>query len=296
MSRFLSIHTVLVAGVFAAGAIGCSSEAPKAPDRGTGFPPSSARADTNHTAVVPKTPATTPEPSKEIVPTDKEPELVVPKPETFSEFYAEGKRLLGEGELTEAVAHFREASEMQPKNASAKIQLARARLAMGDLSEARTSIEEAVELAPDSSFAWNTMGRIELAEDDIDAAIASFERATEENPDNSYAWNNLGYVYLEQEMYEEASVALESATSGSNPTAYMWNNLGMAYEHLDFIVEARAAYRQGAEAGSKKSEANLERLEGVVSLVVESIESSDAGASEFGDDDGPKETEEVAIP
>src|SRR5690606_35029064 len=116
-------------------------------------------------------------------------------------------------------------------------------------------------------LAWNTLGRVELAEHDHEAAIVSFERAVLENEDNSYAWNNLGFLYIETGDHEAAAEALEQATSGAAPTSYMWNTLGMAYEPLDKIVEARAAYRQAADAGSAKAQANVERLEGVVSLV-----------------------------
>jgi Flp pilus assembly protein TadD len=137
----------------------------------------------------------------------------------------------------------------------------------GKLREARTHAERAIEVDEESAGAWHTLGRIELAERDFAAAASSFEHAVEVEEENSYAWNNLGYAQLEQGKYEEAVVALESATSGTSPTPYMWNNLGMAYEHVDRIREARAAYRQAAQGGSEKGQANLDRLEGVTSLI-----------------------------
>ena len=113
---------------------------------------------------------------------------------------------------------------------------------------------------------------MELAEHDYEAAAVSFQRSVEENEDNSYAWNNLGFVHMESENFEAAVEALEQATSGASPTGYMWNNLGMAYEHLNEIDSARASYRQAVEAGSVKAQDNFDRLEGVVSLVMEDEE------------------------
>lgn len=189
-----------------------------------------------------------------------------PQPETYAEHIAFGKRAATGGDLERAVEILEQAAAMRPKAASPRIELARAFLDAGKSGEARGHAESAVELAPESSYAWNTLGRVELMENDKEAAVTSFQRAAEESEDNSYAWNNLGLTLLELERYAEAAEALERATSGASPTAYMWNNLGMAYEHLDQLDLARAAYRQAAGAGSGKADANLERLEGVVSL------------------------------
>ena len=159
------------------------------------------------------------------------------------------------------------AAERDPDDVGLRVKLARALLDAGKLKEARRHAEAAVESDPESASAFYVLGRVEMAAKDADAAIDAFTKTVEKDEDNSYAWNNLGYLYIEQEKWEEAAAALENATSGAKPTEYMWNNLGMAYEHLDRIREARAAYRQAVELGSTKGQANLERLEGVTSLV-----------------------------
>jgi tetratricopeptide (TPR) repeat protein len=159
------------------------------------------------------------------------------------------------------------AAERDPDDVKLRVKLARALYDAGKLKEARGHAEAAIETDPQAGAAHYVLGRIEMAAQDAEAAIAAFSKTVEIDEDNSYAWNNLGYLYIEQEKWEEAAAALENATSGARPTDYMWNNLGMAYEHLDRIREARAAYRQAVELGSSKGQANLERLEGVTSLV-----------------------------
>lgn len=157
-------------------------------------------------------------------------------------------------------------AERKPDDVHLRVRVARAMLDAGKLGEARAHAERAVEVDAKSPGAWHMLGRVELAERDYAAAEVSFQRAVELDLENSYAWNNLGYALLEQSKFEDAAIAFEQATSGTSPTAFMWNNLGMAYEHMDRIREARAAYRQAAEAGSTKAQANVERLEGVMSL------------------------------
>ena len=159
------------------------------------------------------------------------------------------------------------AAERNPDDVKLRVKLARALLDAGRVKEARGHADAAIESDPESGAAYYVLGRIEMAASDMDAAVEAFSKTVEKDEDNSYAWNNLGYIFIAQEKWEEAAAALESATSGAKPTEYMWNNLGMAYEHLDRIREARAAYRQAVELGSTKGQANLERLEGVTSLI-----------------------------
>lgn len=192
------------------------------------------------------------------------------EPEKFSGYMRRARSRFSSNDYAGAKSDYEEAVSKRPESFRPRVQLARTFLAMGEIDGAREQVEVAIEIDGASSLAWNTLGRVELAERDYAAAVVSFERAVEENEDNSYAWNNLGFVLIEQGDYESAVEALESATSGASPTGYMWNNLGMAYEHLDSITLARAAYRQAADLGSGRAQDNFDRLEGVVSLVVES--------------------------
>ncbi len=211
-------------------------------------------------------------------------------PVRFSGFMQRARSRFASQDFAGAQSDYEEAVSKRPESFRPRVQLARTFLALGKVEDARHHVELAVEFDGSSSLAWNTLGRVELAERDHEAALVSFERAVEENEDNSYAWNNLGFVHMEEESYEEAVEALEAATSGASPTDYMWNNLGMAYEHLDRITLARASYRQAAELGSGRAQDNFDRLEGVVSLVVQSTdEVGDASIFE------PESEEEDAV-
>ncbi len=241
------------------------------------FPASQSRdiEDSSHTALTAPTPAQPsmreplPGIAEEVAKTAAPVEM---EPEKFSEYMRRARSRFSSDDFSGAQSDYEEAVSKRPESFRPRVQLARTFLAMGRTEGARDQVEVAIEIDGASSLAWNTLGRVELAERDYDAAVVSFERAALENEDNSYAWNNLGYVHIEAGDYEAAAEALEAATSGASPTGYMWNNLGMAYEHLDRITLARASYRQAADLGSGRAQDNFDRLEGVVSLALDSEE------------------------
>jgi len=269
-------------------AIGCGGEAaPKAErsvDKGkptTTTKPAAAARSVAPTKARPDAVAAAPVPAPvELSPAKPEVQI----PDDYRGAMRIGKELREQGELSLALTAFDRAADAAPRRAAPHVDAARVHITLGDIELARERVERAVELDSDSSAAWNTMGRVELAEGSLEAAAVSFERAGELNPDNSYAWNNLGFVRLEQKQYGDAVAALERATSGAIVTGYMWNNLGMAYEHLDRLDEARAAYGQGADAGSELAMSNGTRLEGVESIAtpaaVAATDSTDANIAD----------------
>ena len=259
MFKRLETWSIVTAALIGLSSAGCGDEAgqgakqkPAESRAAREMPPSVAKRGTEMTSVQPVVPGGGASDAME----KAEPEQVAPA--------APAADARSQEEVLDALAL---AAERAPDDVRARVKLARALFEAGKRGEARRHAEHAIEVDEASASAWNLLGRIELADRDLEAAVAAFEQAAEANPDSSHAWNNLGYSLIELGRHEEAVAALEHATSGTQPTAYMWNNLGMAYEHIDRIREARAAYRQAAEGGSAKGQANLERLEGVVSLI-----------------------------
>jgi tetratricopeptide (TPR) repeat protein len=193
-------------------------------------------------------------------------EKPAPTPSTIDDAMKQAAALDKAGDREGAIAMLHAGVSRWPKNATARVELARLYLSAGEPGRAKPHAEKATELRADWSTAWNTLGRCELGMAQLDDAVASFEKAIEANGDNRYAWNNLGHVYILQENWEDAVEALKSAVDGDEVEPYMWNNLGMALENLDRLDEARAAYEQGAAAGSHLAASNRARLEGVETL------------------------------
>jgi tetratricopeptide (TPR) repeat protein len=191
-----------------------------------------------------------------------------PAPVSIDEAMKQAAELDKSGDREGAIAVLHAGVSRWPKNANARVELARLYLAAGEPGRGKPHAEKATELRADWSTAWNTLGRCELGVADLEAAIASFEHAIETNDDNRHAWNNLGHTLILLKRWDDAVAALEHATDGDEVEAYMWNNLGMAYENLDQLDQARAAYEQGAAAGSKLAGKNRERLEGIDTLAL----------------------------
>ncbi len=201
----------------------------------------------------------------------------VPAPTSIDDAMKEAAAKAKAGDRDGAIAVLHAGVSRWPRNATARVELARLYLAAGEPGRARPHAEEATRLRTDWSTAWNTLGRAELGMARLDDAASSFQRAIEANETNRHAWNNLGHTLILQKKWSDAVDALEQAVDGDPVEPYMWNNLGMALENLDRLDEARAAYEQGAAAGSHLAARNRERLEGLDSLAVVPLPGASGG-------------------
>lgn len=274
-SAFRSRTSIAAALVLALGLGACGDDtkpsAPTEPSKGSmtptkkivPVPPPVVQPAAVQPAVKPEPPSgNVPEPVKAKPPTAKAPEPV-PAPTSIDDAMKQAAMLDKAGDREGAIAVLHAGVSRWPKNATARVELARLYLGAGEPARGKPHAEKATELRPEWSTAWNTLGRCELGDAKLEEAIVSFTRAIETNEDNKYAWNNLGHTLILLKKWDEAVDALEHATDGDEVEAYMWNNLGMAYENLDRLDEARAAYEQGAAAGSRLAGINRERLEGI---------------------------------
>ncbi|MBZ0233753.1 MAG: tetratricopeptide repeat protein [Deltaproteobacteria bacterium] len=216
--------------------------------------------------VVPKVEVPKPDPGAAAVAPKVEVPKPAPAPASIDDAMKQAAALDKSGDREEAIAVLHAGVARWPKNATARVELARLYLGAGEPGRAKPHAEKATELRADWSTAWNTLGRAELGMARFEDAIAAFERAIEANEENRYAWNNLGHTLILLERWEDAVAALEHAVDGEEVEPYMWNNLGMALENLDRLDQARAAYEQGAAAGSTLAASNRQRIEGMTQL------------------------------
>jgi Flp pilus assembly protein TadD len=275
LSRSFSRKSLAAALILALGLGACGDGAPRTaptePSKGSmtsPVPPAPVIPKVEPTPVTPKVEPVVPKPdagSASVVSPRPAP-VPVPTPVSIDEAMKQAAALDKSGDRESAIATLHAGVSRWPKNATARVELARLYLAAGEPGRAKSHAEKATELRADWSTAWNTLGRAELGMAQLEEAIASFERAIEANEDNRHAWNNLGHTLILLERWEDAVAALEHAVDGEEVEAYMWNNLGMALENLDKLDQARAAYEQGAAAGSTLAASNRQRLEGMTHL------------------------------
>jgi RNA polymerase sigma-70 factor (ECF subfamily) len=117
---------------------------------------------------------------------------------------AEGWKLWGQRNMTEAEAKFIEATEKNPTNDNAFQGLGWAQLNQGKKLNAKDSFEKCVKLNPKNSAALNGLGWIAHGRGDTDEAITWWEKAVKAQPGATASLSGLTQVYMEQEQYEKA--------------------------------------------------------------------------------------------
>jgi tetratricopeptide (TPR) repeat protein len=122
-----------------------------------------------------------------------------------------GDKDLEAGKVTEAIAHYREATEGAPNNAGYKYKLALALDKAGDTKSERDELEKAIKLNPGLAGAQKQFGSLLARSGDSDAAIAHFRLAVQASPAWVEAWVNLGGALAEAGQYSAARDAAATA-------------------------------------------------------------------------------------
>jgi tetratricopeptide (TPR) repeat protein len=124
---------------------------------------------------------------------------------------AQGDTELAAGKVKEAIAHYREAVDGEPANASYKFQLSRALHQAGDVDGERAQLEEAVKLDPHLAGAQNELGYLLSRSGDAVGAAEHFRMAVQAAPAWTEAWINLAAVLAESAHFPEARNAVAKA-------------------------------------------------------------------------------------
>jgi tetratricopeptide (TPR) repeat protein/glycosyltransferase involved in cell wall biosynthesis len=96
-------------------------------------------------------------------------------------------------------------------------QLGTARLEVGDITTAIAYFRQAIVLQPDSVKAHHNLGAALSKTDNLEEAIARFEKVLELNPNNGEAYLNLGKIYQTQKQLQTAAAAYRKGLSLINP-------------------------------------------------------------------------------
>jgi len=128
-----------------------------------------------------------------------------------AEATAQGDKDLDAGKVAEATAHYREASEGQPDNASYKFKLAVALHKAGDAAGERAQLEAAIKLKPDLAGAQEQFGYLLSRSGDAEGAIEHFRMAVHATPAWVEAWINLAAELAETGKFPEARDAVATA-------------------------------------------------------------------------------------
>ena len=139
-----------------------------------------------------------------------------------------GTTFLNQGDLDEAIKHFKRALQIKPDSADAFNNLGSALAKQGKLDEAIQYYERALQLKPDDVETHNNLGVALANQGKLDEAIRHYERALQLDPDYTEAHNNLGITLANQGKLDEAIQHYERVLQLKPDYPEAHNNLGIA--------------------------------------------------------------------
>lgn len=124
---------------------------------------------------------------------------------------ARGDKSLDEGDIDEALRHYREAAEGEPQMAIYQYKVSIALDRQGKVDAERTALEEAVKLDPALAGAQKQLGYLLSRSGDAAGAVEHFRLAVKAAPAWSEAWINLGAELAVAGNFAEARQAAATA-------------------------------------------------------------------------------------
>ena len=115
---------------------------------------------------------------------------------------------LAAGRLEQAIALYRNASEIDPDEPLLAYKLAMALNKNGDLAGERTALARAIQLNPHFALAQNQLGYLDSQDGDTGSAGRHFRLAVEADPGYANAWMNLAATLFLESQWGEAKVAV----------------------------------------------------------------------------------------
>lgn len=149
-----------------------------------------------------------------------------------------------QGQLTRAIAAFKQALALNPESPETLTELSQVHLRSNQPNEAIATAQQAVILAPKSAGAFVTLGSAFLMREMPDEAIEALKKATKLKPDSAEAVNNLGFAYGQKGETERAITAFKTAIRLQPKYAEAHFNLGNACLAADKPEAAIDAYRK----------------------------------------------------
>jgi Flp pilus assembly protein TadD len=152
------------------------------------------------------------------------------KPRNAFAHYNWGVALLQVERPDEAIAQFQQALEVDPKFAEARYNMGNAYFRKGEMDAAIAEYQKVVALFPRSFEAYNNMGNAYVQKRDIDEAIAEYQQSLRLDPDNIEAHFNLGNVLAFKGRFDEAMAEYREVLRLNPSDAQAQTNLSEAQE------------------------------------------------------------------
>jgi protein O-mannosyl-transferase len=155
-----------------------------------------------------------------------------------------GGLLMRKGDISDAVAHFKQAVQIEPGLAGAHYNLGNALAREGNAPEAIQHYEEALRIKPDFAEAHYNLGVALMGQAKLTEAIEHYQQALRIKPDFAEAHGDLGFVLQQMGRTQEAAAEYEQALQIRPDYVEAHYNLGFAFEKLGRMTEAIEQYQR----------------------------------------------------
>ncbi|MFN1835650.1 protein kinase domain-containing protein [Balneola sp. MJW-20] len=153
------------------------------------------------------------------------------------------------GKLEEAVGHYYEAINIDPKYSEAYSGMAGVFSEMGNPEQAEQTYLQAIRLKPAYWKSHKELATFYYVNGQTDKAIEQFEKVTQLTPRNSTAYSNLGGVLIASGQKEKGRTVLERALAIDN-NVFAAGNLAYMYYYDGMFEESAMMYELAAEENS----------------------------------------------
>jgi tetratricopeptide (TPR) repeat protein len=150
--------------------------------------------------------------------------------------------LMAQGQVEEAIAHYRRALEIRPAGAAVDYNLGIALASRGQVEEAILHFRRALELRPDGAAIAYKLANALLSKGQLDESIVYYRRALEIEPEGAAIACSLGNALNEKGQVDEAIACFSRALAISPGLARAHSGLGTALARKGRLAEAIAEY------------------------------------------------------
>jgi Flp pilus assembly protein TadD len=166
------------------------------------------------------------------------------------------------GKLSEALAEWKKAVELDPEDGRARYNLALAYDRSGQLAEATQEYTRSLDISPNNDSACTNLGVIMVSQGRLDEAVEWFRKALEIDPRNAKAESNLGAALLEKGLSADAVAHLRKSLELEPDAPGTVSTLGWALALQGQLDESVAMMRKAValNADSAESQFGLGRV------------------------------------
>ncbi|GAA6619468.1 hypothetical protein NUACC26_052810 [Scytonema sp. NUACC26] len=172
------------------------------------------------------------------------------------EYLDQGLQAIKVGRVTDAIALFRKATELDPNLAPAHYNLGLALRQIGQLQPAADAFYKATQADSKFALAYANLGGSLLEGSNLQQAGDYLRRAIEIDPKLGIAHYNLGLVYEQQRNWERAIPSFRKAMEFSPNAPEPAYHVGLCYLQQGKTDKAKEVFRRAVKINPKYSEAH----------------------------------------